>query len=346
MKILILISLIINGNFFSKAIAKSEVESAPQSVCGKVTYLSGDVSLLDSDRKDYQEIGIGTNIHCGDWISTAQLGKVVIDFNSYGKIIVGLNTFFQVVNPDKPDTITSTLKSTDRFVLFRGDVYFEGNKKTKESTLVTPNSRVFLKEGKSLISFIEGNRSTQVISLEGIIQFKNRFLNHDLWKVQKGYISSITDGEERLVPQLNSTIEGNSLNLKLTELDVPPSFRKTIVEYVTELSKKKVNVRLGNFSSSSNLKNEKKEIQNRGIASVKELKHETQKETHENEAAVVSSNHEESETVVSHSEKMKHSRKPASRTTQLKKSSKKSEPKSEVEVLLKEISNLKEGDEE
>jgi hypothetical protein len=240
MKILTLILVTSFSYFISPAQALVEAESSPPLRCGTISGLSGSVSILDSERKDYRPTVVGGPIFCGDWISTDE-GKVVLDFPRLGKFTVGSQTFFQVLDPEAGINVEH-----DHFVLYRGDVYFEGGKKTNTVHLITPNTRVTLgSQSKGVVSFYEESHTSQVISIDGSLNFENRFLKHSPWKVERGYLSSMTQGQERILPGRQTTAESKSLDRKLTELDVGSETRKKIVSYVSDLAKKKMVVKLG-----------------------------------------------------------------------------------------------------
>ena len=204
--------------------------------------MSGSVSILDAERKDFRATVVGGDIFCGDWVSTEK-GKAIIEFPRKGRVIVGSHTFFQILDPAAGSNIDH-----DHFVLYRGDIYYEGLKKGETTKLITPNTRVTLSNGKGVVSFLEETHATQVISVEGSLQFENRFLKHTPFRVDRGFISTMAQGHERVLPGRQTTAESKSLDQKLEDLEIPSSDRKSIVDYVLALAKRKLVVKLGDHS--------------------------------------------------------------------------------------------------
>ncbi len=182
-------------------------------ICGHVDQFLGYVQWIDASRNHLLDLKAQSAIPCGTWL-LVQDGWVHFQALSGSKVDVGPHSFVQLVEAEPGEK--------DRLIHYRGAVWLHADVTGSgtESVLVSPLSKIRLKNGIILALYEpQGNRS-QLIALENAAVIENRYEPGRSMKVHAGEESELNLNLRRLTPLWPQALAVAEVRPLLTQLHV------------------------------------------------------------------------------------------------------------------------------
>lgn len=177
--------------------------------CGILENFSGDVRIMDSERRPIADAKLRSSISCGAWISV-NYGWAQIRHQVGPSVHLGARTFVQFPDP----------KLGDQMLLYRGQAYVQVRAGQDEFKVVSATGRARMKRDQAIIIFNPEENETQLIALENSATLENRFEPGHKVQVQAGESTELNLKLLRVIPTLPSAVSISSLRPKLAQLRV------------------------------------------------------------------------------------------------------------------------------
>ena len=255
--------LIINCLLFFAAIqskAEHPVENGAGVACGELVSFIGKVEVFNSSRTHVEDIHYGKKLNCGDWISVED-GQAVLVHQAGFKLLVGKNTFLQILDPQ--DGANS---GKDHAQLYRGEAVIDANSKN-EVRITTANARAKVTRSKSLLLFTETTLETQFVGLEGQSIIENRWISGSDVRVDVAKVSVLGSSDTRIHPSDPKLIDHKSIADRLMSMGVSKELNQRIAVIVKSESRVRMPAKLKVVASNPGQKPADSHLDNQAVAS-------------------------------------------------------------------------------
>ena len=209
----------------------SEIESQnqEQKICATVKTFTGEVQILDSTRTRVIDTEIGAAVPCGGWISV-DVGWAELTHSDGRYLRVGTNSFVEIPLRRK-DGGTGF---DSHLVLYKGRVFAEANGQNGETIIITPNATIRQGTGKFLAIFGQSDEESQVIALSEPASLENRFEPSRKIEVRPGEATTLTLGNNRILPTTPAAVMISSLKMTLLDLNFSEDEQREIIAIIRQ----------------------------------------------------------------------------------------------------------------
>lgn len=188
-----------------------EVKS--QAPCGVIRTFEGDVQVLDAHRTEILETRPKAAIPCGGWLSVRG-GQLEIKHRQGFEIRAAHDTFFEIYD----NQADARLTGENHIVLFRGKILVNKPAGQGSVRILTPNARVTVESGMSVVQYHAQDEETQLISLDQSATLENRFERGTPIVAQAGESTVLNFKLLRLTPSTARPVDVGQLKLSLLDL--------------------------------------------------------------------------------------------------------------------------------
>jgi hypothetical protein len=211
-------------------------ESGAGKVCGVLRTFEGETQIFDYTRTHLGDASFGTKIHCGDWISVDK-GKATIEHANGAALLVGENTFIQILDPQSGENPEHA-----HVALYRGEFLIQAAK--AEVRILTPNAVARVERGGAFMLYSTAAEETQIVGMGAHAVLANRFFDERSMTADFAKVVTFSNPVERLLPDEARFVNARELNERLAHLGVADAVRQSLEKAVKAGSKTKMPVTL------------------------------------------------------------------------------------------------------
>ncbi len=217
----------LGGVSFAAQPEPTEIHS--EAPCGVIRTFEGDVQVLDAQRTEILETRPKAPVPCGGWLSVRG-GQLELKHRQGFEVRAAHDTFFEIYDNHADARMTGE----HHVVLFRGKVLIHKPMGSGSVKVLTPNARVTIEHGTSVVLYNAQEEETQLISLDQAATLENRFERNTPVVAQAGESTVLNFKLLRLTPSTARPVDVGQLKLSLLDLPMAAQELKAALTRASE----------------------------------------------------------------------------------------------------------------